>query len=53
MALAGLALIGGGALGGFRLAVETSITVAGSLVLATARLLNVRASRAPVASCGT
>lgn len=46
MALAGLVLIGGGALGGFRLAIETSVTVAGSLLLAAAHLWNIRARRA-------
>lgn len=36
----GLALLGGGALGGFELAVETGVTVLGSVVLACAHLAN-------------
>lgn len=43
MALIGLALIGAGALAGLRFAIETSVTVAGSLVLAAAHLWNLRA----------
>lgn len=43
MALLGLALIGAGALAGVRFAIESSVTVAGSLVLAAAHLWNLRA----------
>ena len=52
-ALAGLGLIGAGALGGFRLAIETSVTIAGSILLAAAHLWNLRANKAPSNRPGT
>lgn len=36
----GLALLGGGALGGFDLAIETGVTVLGSIILASAHCAN-------------
>ena len=42
MAAIGLGLIGGGALGGFRLMLETGLSVAGSIVLAAAHVRNWR-----------
>lgn len=47
MAASGLALMGVGALGGFKLMLETGLTVAGSVTLAVAHLNNWRLRRRP------
>lgn len=52
IAFIGLLLIGTGALAGFRIVVETSVTVMGSLTLAAAHLWNLRASRASAQPAG-
>ena len=54
IAIFGLVLIGAGALAGLPLLVETSVTVAGSLALATGHLWNLRApARQPCRSAST
>ena len=50
MAAVGLALIGAGALGGFRLVFETGLSVAGSVILAAAHVRNWRLRNAVVIS---
>ena len=47
MAGVGLLLLGVGAVGSLRLAMELSVTVAGSLLLAIAHFANLRANRRP------
>jgi hypothetical protein len=49
MAAIGLGLIGAGALGGFRLMLETGLSVAGSVVLAAAHIRNWRLCKTAVA----